>query len=92
MKKSAMYHATKKRKLENDEYYCIQNAIKREYAKISMNKRHDLTNLICLQEELHLIENSKCEGAILRSKINWNLESDRNTAFFFNKNLIQLKN
>ena len=84
MKKYAMYHATKKRKLENDEYYRIQNAIKREYAKISMNKQHDLTNLICLKEELQIIEKSKCEGAILRSKINWNLESDRNTAFFLN--------
>ena len=42
-----------------------------------MNKQHDLTHLICLHEELQIIETFKCEGAILRSKINWNLEKSK---------------
>ena len=53
MKQCAMYHATNERKLENEKYYFIQNAIKREYAKLSMNKQHDLTMNECLTTPQH---------------------------------------
>ena len=47
-----------------------------------MNKQQDLTYLYILEEELTEIETSKYNGAILRSKVQWHFESDKNTAFF----------
>ena len=35
-------------------------------------------------EELNIIEHIKCKGAILRSKVQWNLQTDKNTSFFLN--------
>ena len=49
-----------------------------------MNKQHDLTTLQMLLEELKMIEITKCNGAILRSKAQWNFECDKNTSFFLN--------
>ena len=84
IKKCATYFATKKRKLENEKYYFIQNALRKEYAKLAINKHHDLTTLQMLLEELKIIEITKCNGAILRSKAQWNFECDKNTSFFLN--------
>ena len=84
LKKCAMYHAIDKRKAENEHYYYIQNALRREYAKLAVNTNHDITNIQMLEEELNIIEYIKCKGAILRSKVQWNLETDKNTSFFLN--------
>ncbi len=84
MKKYALYFAINKRKLDNQKYYYIQNSLKREYAKLAINKNYDVTKLKILEEELQEIENIKCKGAILRSKVQWSFESDKNTKFFLN--------
>ena len=38
-----------------------------------------------MKNELQEYEKHKCNGAILRSKSKWALESDRNTAYFLAK-------
>ena len=84
MKKCAVNYAIQKRKLDTEKYYFLQNALKREHSKLASNKQQDLTYLHILEENLKEIETSKCNGAILRSKVQWHFESDKNTAFFLN--------
>ncbi|CAC5395157.1 unnamed protein product [Mytilus coruscus] len=80
IKRLSQIYGKEKQKDLNREYYKLQNK----------NSR-----IIKLKTQLEDIETYKCKGAILRSKSQWALESDRNTAYFLklekyrqNKNVI----
>ena len=82
MKKCAIYHSCIQRKKEKSEYYAIQNSLQREYEKLSKFPNRDTSHILNLEKELELYEKKKCDGAILRSKVSWALETDKNTSFF----------
>ncbi len=74
----------KKSQREKSEYYKLQGMLRREYDKLSRHPKYDVSYIQHLERELEVYERSKCDGAILRSKVQWALESDRNTSFFLN--------
>ncbi|CAC5382434.1 unnamed protein product [Mytilus coruscus] len=95
IKRLSQIYGKEKQKDLNREYYKLQNKIQELSVKsangIQINSEHFLE----LKTQLEDIETYKCKGAILRSKSQWALESDRNTAYFLklekyrqNKNVI----
>ena len=84
LKKSAIYFSCKKSKKEKSDYFQLQRKLRIEYEKLSKFPNHSLDIIHSLEKDLEEFERRKCEGAILRSKVQWSLESDRNTAFFLN--------
>ncbi|CAC5361469.1 unnamed protein product [Mytilus coruscus] len=78
-------------KIATDNENKIQELSVKSANGIQINSEHFLE----LKTQLEDIETYKCKGAILRSKSQWALESDRNTAYFLklekyrqNKNVI----
>ncbi|CAC5405809.1 unnamed protein product [Mytilus coruscus] len=74
---------------------CTRNKIQELSVKSANGIQINNEQFLELKTQLEDIETYKCKGAILRSKSQWALESDRNTAYFLklekyrqNKNLI----
>ena len=84
IKKCCIYFSCKKKKAEKSDYYRLQNKLRVEYNKLAVNPLRDLSYIHDLEQQLEVYEKMKCQAAVLRSKAQWALESDRNTAFFLN--------
>jgi len=82
IKRYSIRYATNKKKTESCDYYKLHNELQREYAKAAQRPQYDVTRIKYLETELMNSEKIKCEGAILRSKVQWAFEGDRNTSFF----------
>lgn len=84
LKRISMYFAKNKCKSERNVYYDLQNSLRREYDKSSKYVTYDHSKIHDLENKLQEYELQRCRGAILRSKAQWALESDRCTSFFLN--------
>ncbi len=84
IKRLSICFATSKRKGEKNEYYHLQNSLRREYDRASKNSSYDYSIILDLEAKLQDHELKACKGAILRSKAQWALESDKCTSFFLN--------
>jgi len=83
IKKIAQIFGKEKAKERNREMNKIQNKLSEYYSKTKYCIDDNLLNKIRhLEEELQVVEEIKCKGAILRSKAKWATECDRNTKFF----------
>lgn len=95
IKRLSQIYGKEKQKDLNREYYKLQNKIQELSVKSANGIQINSELFLELQTQLEDIETYKCQGAILRSKSQWALESDRNTAYFLklekyrqNKNVI----
>ncbi|CAG2241721.1 unnamed protein product [Mytilus edulis] len=95
IKRLSQIYGKEKQKDLNREYYKLQNKIQELSVKSANGIQINSEQFLELQTQLEDIETYKCQGAILRSKSQWALESDRNTAYFLklekyrqNKNVI----
>ncbi|CAC5423453.1 unnamed protein product [Mytilus coruscus] len=79
---SQIYGKEKQKDL-NREYHKLQNKIQELSVKSANGIQINSEQFLELKTQLEDIETYKCKGAILRSKSQWALESDRNTAYFF---------
>ncbi len=82
IKKMSVAFSSKKARIAKKEYFFLQNSLEREYCKAASNPQYDVATIKVLETRLEEYEDVKCKGAILRSKAQWALESDRNTSFF----------
>ena len=93
-------YGKERQKEKNREYFKLQNKLQELSIKSANGFVIDNVKYLELKSELELYEKYKCQGAILRSKSQWALESDRNTSYFLklekyrqNKNVIsEIKN
>ncbi|CAC5409050.1 unnamed protein product [Mytilus coruscus] len=100
IKRLSQIYGKEKQKDLNREYYKLQNKIQELSVKSANSIQINSEQFLELKTQLEDIETYKCKGAILRSKSQWALESDRNTAYFLklekyrqNKNVIsEIKN
>jgi len=70
-----------KRNSEKNKRY---NSIQKQIYNLHNQKDINILKYGKLKQELLDIETEKCNGAILRSKANWTVESDKNTKYFLN--------
>ena len=83
-KRFSKWYASKLKRKEYEEINKIQNKLRIEYDKISRIPNYTSSELPLLEQQLGLFEQKKCAGAILRSKSQFTLESDRCTSYFLN--------
>ncbi|CAC5415423.1 unnamed protein product [Mytilus coruscus] len=95
IKRLSQIYGKEKQKDLNREYYKLQNKIQELSVKSANGIQINSEQFLELKTQLEDIETYKCKGAILRSKSQWALESDRNTAYILklekyrqNKNVI----
>lgn len=96
---SQIYGKEKQREL-NKRYYIVQNKLQEMSVKSACGIDIDFVKYLELKDELEKFENHRCNGAVIRSKCKFALESDKNTSYFLrlesyrqNKNMISsLKN
>ncbi|KAL9989297.1 hypothetical protein ACROYT_G003831 [Oculina patagonica] len=79
------YAKTKAKKRKNEEVE-LQNKINELQQKLANNPKnnHDLNELYAAKLRLQKIMHFKTKGAILRSKVRWYDEGERNTRYFYN--------
>jgi len=82
LKSFSKQYATKRHKEEQQKFWTLHNKIQKEYSKIDKGINTNYELIIQLESELKQFEKHKCNGAILRSKAFWAIESDRNTSYF----------
>ncbi|CAC5397720.1 unnamed protein product [Mytilus coruscus] len=82
IKRLSQIYGKEKQKDLNREYYKLQNKIQELSVKSANGIQINSEQFLELKTQLEDIETYKCKGAILRSKSQWALESDRNTAYF----------
>lgn len=82
LKSFSKYYSKKKYKEEKQEFWDINNKLEREYAKLDRGLNIDHSQVVQLENKLNEYEKRRCEGAILRSKASWAIESDKNTSYF----------
>lgn len=83
MKKLAQIYSKKRNKEQIQRYNRTCNKLQRFYTMASIATDDSINNIIReLEDQLEDIEYEKCKGAILRSKAQWAIESDKNTSFF----------
>lgn len=82
LKAFSKFYSKKKYRDEQQEYWDINNKLEREYSKLDRGFDVDNNNLLQLENKLKEYESRRCDGAILRSKAQWAIESDKNTAYF----------
>lgn len=78
----AKYYAREKQNREKQKFWQIHNKLQHEYSRIDKGFNVNHETVMQLELELRDYEKQKCEGAILRSKAFWALQSDRNTEYF----------
>ncbi|CAC5390423.1 unnamed protein product [Mytilus coruscus] len=95
VKRLSQIYGKEKQKDLHREYYKLQNKIQELSVKSANGFQINNEYFLEMKAQLENIEKYKCKGAILRSKSQWALESDRNTAHFLklekyrqNKNVI----
>lgn len=71
-------------KQRNSERYKKYNLVQNKLQNFQNKMNGDIEKYETLKNELEHIEIEKCQGAILRSKSKWAIESDRNTKYFLN--------
>ena len=82
IKKTAQIYGREKQKERNKEFYKLQNRFQEMSAKSANGLDIDTDEFFELKHRLDELEKFRCDGAILRSKSIWSLESDRNTSYF----------
>lgn len=80
IKKMSQIYCTQR----NKERYRRYNAIQNKLFNFHNSTNDDIERYESLKAELGQIEMEKCQGAVLRSKAKWAIESDRNTKYFLN--------
>ena len=91
---SIKYAKSKAKRRKNDEV-TLQNKINELQLKLESqpNNSQHLNDLYAAKLRLQKIMHFKTKGAILRSKVRWYDEGERNTRYFFNlENRRQSKN
>jgi len=78
-------YAKTKAKLRKNEEAILQNKINELQLKLEKNpnNNHDLNELFAAKLRLQSIMHFKTKGAILRSKVRWYDEGERNTRYFY---------
>ena len=84
IKRISQIYGKEKQKERNREYFKIQNKLQEMSIKSANGFLIDNIKKLEMKKELKNLEKYRCQGAILRSKAQWALESDRNTAYFLN--------
>jgi len=79
LKSFSKYFSKKKHKDKQQEFWNIHNKL---YTRIDRGLDVDDNLVLALENELQNYEKYRCEGAILRSKASWAIESDKNTKYF----------
>lgn len=82
LKSYAKYYSQKKYRDQQNEFWNLHNNLQKEYSKIDRGIITNHERVIELESDLKKYEKQKCDGAILRSKATWAIESDRNTSYF----------
>lgn len=82
IKKTSQIYGREKQKEKNKEYFKLQNKIQELSIKSANGFPIDSIKYLELKSDLEVLEKYKCQGAILRSKAQWALESDKNTSYF----------
>ncbi len=82
IKKLAQTISNNKSRAEKSEYFKIQREFERISAAVANNENVDLNKFEEVKIKLKTYEDKICKGAILRSKAQWALESDKNTSYF----------
>ena len=72
----------KNKRKETENFFAVQNRIQELSVRSANGLNIDSDEYFNLKTRLDEFEKYKCNGAILRSKSIWSLESDRNTAYF----------
>lgn len=84
IKQYSKLYSMKKAKEKKQEFYYIQNRFKKISQDYADGKKLDLTEYENLRIELKEYESNICNGAILRAKANWAVDSDCNSKYFLN--------
>ena len=84
IKRISQIYGKEKQNERNREYFKIQNKLQEMSIKSANGFPIDNIKYLEMKNDLENLEKYKCQGAILRSKAQWALESDRNTAYFLN--------
>ena len=59
-----------------------EKKLRLQLINMQRNLNMNIGEFLCVQNDLFELEKLKCEGAILRSKAQYAVEGERNTAFF----------
>lgn len=78
IKKFSQLYCQKRNSKKNKLYFSLQ----RQITNLLNERNINITKYQKLKDELTIIENEKCNGAILRSKAKWYVDSDKNTKYF----------
>ena len=84
IKKFSQVYSKNMSKIRYKEYFDIQNELQKLSAKAANGLDIDYAKYESLKLELKNYEETKCKGAILRSKAFWATEYDKNTKYFLN--------
>lgn len=80
IKKYSQLYCQKRNSEKNKMYFSLQ----RQISNLQNGSNINVTKYENLKEQLMHIEHEKCKGAILRSKAQWSVDSDKNTKYFLN--------
>lgn len=73
------------RKAKKSKEMEIRIELEKETKRIEENQKEgDLAKMLMLQDQLRVMEDERCIGAIIRSKAKYVVEGERSTKFFFN--------
>jgi len=83
MKKLSQIYSKRRTNEQRQKYNRITNKLTRMYTLAAISPdSFDYNKIQELEEELSSLELEKCKGAILRSKVQWAIDSDKNTSYF----------
>ncbi|KAK6167008.1 hypothetical protein SNE40_021121 [Patella caerulea] len=82
IKSTARIYSKHIKKKQRELYWDVQNKLTKEYARLERTNSTNFDTMIELETKLEHIENDLCKGAILRSKVQHAVDSDRNTSYF----------
>lgn len=82
-KKIAQIHGKRINYNQKEKYNRISNKLIRMYREAAVfPDKTDYNKIEEIEKELSYLEQEKCNGAIIRSKCQWAIESDKNTSYF----------
>lgn len=83
IRRKCQMYGQQRNKMKYREYNFIQRQLTRFDANVTRNN-FDINKYEQLKDRLLFLEQDLCNGAILRSKAKWAIESDKNTKYFLN--------
>ena len=84
VKKKSIYYAKQMNFRMDQVEKEIQNKLNEEAGKADKDGNYNIQNYMNLRRQLKVFEKNKCDGAIVRSRVQYTVEGERCTAYFLN--------